>query len=67
MVAAWPRQIEADHRAGSLDEALAWAREGDAVVNLLIVCVLMLAIVLIPGLLKRRLRPTPDPEADPES
>ena len=40
--------------------------EGDAVINLLIVCVLMLAIVLIPGLLKRWLRPTADPEPDPE-
>ena len=37
--------------------------EGAAFVNLLIVFVLMLAIVLIPGLLKRRLRPTPDPES----
>lgn len=37
--------------------------EGDAVVRLLIVGALMIAIVLIPGLLKRRLRPVPDPES----
>ena len=38
-------------------------REEDAVARLLIVGALMLAIVLIPGLLKRRLRPVPEPES----
>ena len=38
-------------------------REGDAIVRLLIVGVLMIAIVLIPGLLKRRMRSAPTPEA----
>ena len=36
--------------------------EGDAAGKLVLVCALMIAIVLIPGLLKRRLRPLPEPE-----
>lgn len=38
-------------------------REEDAVVRLLIVAGLMIAIVLIPGLLKRHLRPVEEPES----